>query len=319
MVLCAGWLGASVLLVGCESETPTSSNQKEGQATAESTESAKASIDDATAERELAAPKEAWVERRVSDARERLNESEAGKLVWKSIDYHGGLQKWYSNGPIYFRFDYRPLDEGTERDTYQTVDTWASRARQQLADDRDLEFGWDGSHAWVAPKDAELGVNARFWALTPYYFVAMPFVLADPGVNLQKQGTADLKGSTYDVVKATFGENVGDSPDDYYVVYLNQETGRLGALRYIVSYPGFFPDGGHSSPDLMIYEGEVTVDGITLAETYPTYAWDAETSERGDKVTAVEMSDFEFRPETPDAYFEAPDDAHIIEGYSRGK
>ena len=65
----------------------------------------------------------------------------------------------------------------------------------------------------------------------------------------------------------------------------------------------------------MVYEGDQTVDGITLAKAYPTYKWDAETKERGEKVTDVTMTEVEFRPETQDAYFDVPDDAKVVEGY----
>jgi hypothetical protein len=265
---------------------------------------------------EHAAPKEAWIEKRVEESRERLTDSEAGKLIWKSIEAHGGLERWFANGPLFFRFDYSPIGDRTVRDTYNLVDTWASRARQELADDRDRAFGWTGEQAWFAPKSEPLEkINARFWALTPYYFVGMPFVLSDPGVKLEMKGTAELHGETHQVVKATFAEGTGDSPDDYYTVYIDPETGRFGGLRYIVTYPGFFPDGGHSPPKLMVYNGEQTVDGITFAETAPAYKWNKEEGERGEKVTEISISDVEFRPETPDAAFDVPEDGKIQAGY----
>ncbi len=257
-----------------------------------------------------AAPQTEWVSERVLEAKNRLSESPAGELLWRSIETHGGLEKWFANGPIYFRFNYRPLGDSPYRDTYQTVDTWSSRARHQVADDQNVEFGWDGKDAWISPPDAELTTNARFWALTPYYFIGMPFVLADPGVFLKNEGTTELHGRPHDVLRATFGENVGDSPDDYYVIYLDAETGHVGGLRYIVSYRGFFPDGNHSPEKLMVYEGEQTVDGITLAKQYSTYSWDIENSERGEKVTHTELTDLEF---TLDSFFEAPADAKILE------
>lgn len=299
----------------------------------ESTADERTSETSSTESHATAAPRSSAVDERVEEARERVSKTEAGKLVWKSIQFHGGLKRWYANGPLFFRYDYRPIDGRTVRDTYNGVDSWGSRARQQLADDRQKEFGWDGERAWVSPSDAELEINARFWALTPYYFIGMPFVLADPGVQLEKKGTAELHGRPHVVVKATFGKNVGDSPDDYYVVYLDRETGRFGGLRYIVSYPGFFPDGGHSPPKLMVYKGEQTIDGITFAEEFPTYKWnpDEETEKktdsssgndvtpvtegRGEQVTEITLTDVEFRPETPDSYFDAPDSGRVLEGY----
>ena len=262
-----------------------------------------------------ATPRPEWVADRVFEAKSRLEQTEAGRLLWRSVEAHGGLERWFENGPVAFRFDYRPLHGGTVRDTTQVVDTWSARARHRLVDRPEVAFGWDGAAAWVRPPDAEPGLNPRFWALTPYYFIAMPFVLADPGVELTSLGQATLPEGTFDVIKATYAQGVGDSPNDYYVVYLDADTGRVGALRYVVSYPGFFPDGGHSPEKLMVYEGTQTAGGITLADTYSTYAWDPDRGARGDKVTAIDLSDLAFRPQTPDAFFEVPEGAAVLEGY----
>ncbi len=262
-----------------------------------------------------ATPEGSWVAERVAEARERLSKSEAGKLLWRSIEFHGGLARWYSNGPLYFRFTYKPLNGHPTRDTYQTVDTWSARARHRLADDTSVEFGWDGEKAWVSPAHAEPMKHPRFWSLTPYYFVAMPFVLADPGVHLKKLGSAQLHGRPHDVLKATFGADVGDSPGDYYIIYLDAQTGRFAGLRYVVSYPGFFPNGGHSPEHLMVYRGEQTTDGITFAKGMSTYTFDAAANKRGEHITEVSVTDIGFRPDTPDAYFDVPENARVIEGY----
>lgn len=305
-----------LVAAGCASQSAESTESDEPTAEESSGGDQETREQTGESEDELAAPKDAWIQERVEESRERLTDSEAGKLVWRSIEAHGGLERWFANGPVFFRFDYSPLGDRTVRNTYNLVDTWGSRARQELADDRDRSFGWDGEKAWFAPKDQPLEkINARFWALTPYYFVAMPFVLADPGVKLEKKGTAKLHGKPHQVVKATFAEGTGDSPDDYYTVYIDPETGRFGGLRYIVTYPGFFPDGGHSPPKLMVYNGEETVDGITFAETAPAYKWNKEKGERGEKVTEISISDVEFRPETPDEAFDVPEDGKVVEGY----
>ncbi|QDG53170.1 hypothetical protein FIV42_21210 [Persicimonas caeni] len=301
-------LVAAFALAACQS-TPEAQPQQD-PVEEEAAEEVAEEFDD-----QNATPPENWVTERVAESKERLQATEAGTLVWKSIEAHGGLQRWFENGPLHFRFDYRPLGEGKPRDTYQTVDTWSSRARHQMADDRDVEFGWDGEQAWQKPADADIALNPRFWALTPYYFVAMPFVLGDPGVNLELVGDEELQGQTYEVVKATFSAGTGDAPDDYYVLYFHPDTHKLRALRYVVSYPGFFPEGGHTPEKLMIYEGEQTVDGITFAKNFPTHKWDTEAAKPLDKVTAIEMSDVEFRPGTPQAYFEMPEGAKALEGY----
>ncbi len=257
---------------------------------------------------ETATPPDVWIEKRVMQSRQRLSKSKAGRMLWQSIQAHGGLETWYANGPVYVHYNYQPLGERGPRNTYQTIDTWSARARHQMANQRDHEYGWDGSRAWYRPGDWELPYDVRFWALTPYYFVGMPFVLADPGVDLSYEGTSKMEGQNCDVVRATFGE-VGISPDDFYVLYLDREDHTLQALRYIVSYPKFFPEGGHSPEKLMTYDERQTVEGITFAKSYRFYQWKSDQKTEAEKVTDATLTNVEFRPETPNAYFEIPEGA----------
>ncbi|HMB93248.1 MAG TPA: hypothetical protein VKP65_20520, partial [Rhodothermales bacterium] len=194
---------------------------------------------------------------------------------------------------------------------YELVDTWSSRAVHWMASDTTTRFGWDGSAAWtVAPDSADMP-NARFWSLTPYYFVAVPFVLADPGVQHTMDGTMTFEDKTHDLVRITFAPGTGDAPDDYYVILLDPETRHVRGLRYVVSYPGFFSDGGHSPEKLMMYDGGQMVDGITLAKRFRAFPWNG--GNPGDLVTEVSITDVEFRPGTrPDA-FEMPAGAEVQE------
>jgi len=260
----------------------------------------------------LAKPKAEWVEARVKESKERLESTEAGQLVWQSMEYHGGLANWWNNGPVYFRFNYQPRNgTGVPRDTYETADYWSSVSRHQRVSNPDVEYGWDGQQAWYTPDTASIPYNTRFWSLTPYYFAGMPFVFADKGVNLQLEEPAIYEGEQYDMVRVTFGENVGDAPDDYYVLYLDQETSRLTAIRYVVSYPGYFPDGGHTQEKIMTYEGEQKVGGITFPEKHRTFMWEEDGS-IGDYVTDTELMDVAFKPNTERSYFQAPEGSYIM-------
>lgn len=249
---------------------------------------------------------------RIETAFERLNATDAGRHVLRSIEHHGGLERWYLSGPLHFRFRYAPSG-GTVIDSEQDIDVWSSRARHQIPGRPDLQFGWDGTQAWAKPGLAAIGVNPRFWALTPFYFIAIPFVLADDGVVLAYEGQTELEGRTYDLVRATYETGVGDSPEDFYVAYIDAETGRIGGVRYIVSYPGFFPDGGHSPERLMIYDGSQEVDGIRFAINFRTYSWDGNRAV--DPAATAELTEIRFRPELEPAHFNVPRQSEILEGY----
>ncbi|MFT6396413.1 MAG: hypothetical protein ACJAYU_001156 [Bradymonadia bacterium] len=271
---------------------------------------------------ELARPEAAWVTARVDDANERLAANRGGQIIAASIEAAGGLGRWYSNGPVQFRFRYVPIDRPGP-DTVQTIDTWRSLAVHETTAAAVSRFGWDGENAWSdIPQGIELGTNPRFWSLTPYYFVGVPFVLSDPGVTLAYEGEIDLEGRTWELVRATFGDGVGDAPEDFYVVLVDQETHRIGGVRYVVSYPGFFPQGGHTPEKVLFYDGAQEIGGITLPETFRTLMWATAgedgveiTGPTGDVVTNTYLTDVSFHPELPLSTFEIPEGATIQEGY----
>lgn len=250
------------------------------------------------------------VDERVSAARERLNASEAGQRLWQAIEAHGGLARWYSNGPLAFQFNYQPLDNSTPRNTYEVASYWSAQTRHRLVRDTTVQYGWDGQQAWAVPTDTLIPYDVRFWSLTPYYFVGIPFVLADEGINLTLMEPDTLEGKPYDLLKVTFETGVGDAPDDYYVIYVAQDNNQVDAIRYIVSYPGYFPDGGHAPEKLMTYEGAQTLEGIMLPERYRTFWWKDE--QVGEHITNITLSEVAFRSDVTPDYFATPAGAQII-------
>lgn len=250
----------------------------------------------------LSAPE---VEARLADARRRLSGSEGGRLVWAAIEAHGGLRPWLAAGTVAFDFGYRPVGKPERRMyTRSEVDLWRSRARQvELGTGADAELGWDGRRAWILPRADAFPSPARFWATTPYYFVGIPWVLADPGTRFERQPDLALDGRPTRVVRVGFEPGTGDSPDDYYVLHLDPDTGAVLALRYVVAYPGFFPSGGHSPEKLMRYSERRRVGGLDLAHRYDTFAWDAAAQTPGDRVTEIVAGSFELgRPIAADRF-----------------
>jgi hypothetical protein len=264
---------------------------------------------------------EAWVARRVAEAEARLKASEAGRLLWDAIEAHGGLGRWLQAGTIAFEFDYRPLGQPERRmHTENRVDLWRARAWQrELGEGADATFGFDGDTAWIVPGPDAFPTPARFWATTPYYFVGVPWVLADPGTRIEVLEDQDLGGERHHVVKVGYEAGTGDTPDDYYVAYIHPETKLVGGIRYVVSYPAFFPEGGHSPEKLMYYRELRDVDGLRVAHRYETHAYDADSGEPGERVTEVDVRRVRTGQRWSGELFAAPegaviDDSHIQEG-----
>lgn len=279
--------------------------------TTPSEQSAQTENTDATAK--LAKVPNDWIAERVAAAQTKLEATEAGQIVWKAMEAHGGLDNWYANGPISFRFNYQPLDGSTQRDTYESVDTWRNRTRHQDAVDPSAEYGFDGSNFWEMTQDsAHFAYNIRFWSLTPYYFMAQPFILDGSGVNLEKLAPKTYKDQDYDVVKVTFDAGTGDAPDDYYILYFNLDNSQLKVIRYIVSYPGYFEKGQHLPEKFMELYGSQTVDGILFPQSYQTH-WLTETEEPGEYITKIDLTNIKFEPVLKDQYFQMPDGATVLE------
>jgi len=265
-------------------------------------------------ENNLALVPQSWIKERVTQAESKLTSTAAGQLVWQAMEAHGGLERWYSNGPIAFQFDYQPRGKGARRNTKQVVDTWNNKSVHQDIVNPSARFGWDGKDAWVTMSDtAYFDYNLRFWALTPIYFLAQPFNFDGTGVQLEQLADKTLDSITYDAVKITFAKGTGDAPDDYYINYFDKKTHQLRALRYIVSYPKYFKDGGHSPEKIMTLHDFKTVDGISLPSTYKTYML-AEDETRGEYVTDITVSNVAFMPEAEQSYFDIPKGAKILEG-----
>ena len=124
------------------------------------------------------------VRARVDEAAARLKSSEAGRLILKAVNFHGGLDAWFAQRAIAFDYNYVPAVDATKaKNSRQTIDLLQSRAYHDVKFPATGTIAFDGKTAW-SKLDKDVPFPARFWALTPYYFVSMPFVLSDAGVNL---------------------------------------------------------------------------------------------------------------------------------------
>lgn len=179
------------------------------------------------------------------------------------------------------------------------------RSRLELADGTVAVF--DGEGAWVSPAAADLP-QARFHLLTWPYFLAAPFKLRDPGAHLEDLGTRPHDGVEHPAARLTFDPGVGDSPDDWYVVYRDPATGRLAAMAYVVTYGGRSAEEAAAEPHAITYHDFRQVDGATLPTTWRLWNWSEEEGIHGDPLGEVILADLAFVTPPPDA-FARPADA----------
>lgn len=165
---------------------------------------------------------------------------------------------------------------------------------------------FDGESAWVSPASSPLK-RARFHLLTWPYFTAMPYKLRDPGARLQVLGERTLRGKRYRAARLTFDAGVGDTPEDWYVVYRDPASGRLEAAAYIVTY-GKDAAAAQSEPHAISYADFVAVDGAQIATTWQFWNWSEDAGLVGEPTGNGKLTDLRFVEPAADA-FTRPSDA----------
>ena len=165
---------------------------------------------------------------------------------------------------------------------------------------------WDGEEAWVTPS-AEAFRGARFHVLTWPYFVAVPMKLQDPGTHVAVLGQKSLNGEPYDTARLTFGEGVGDTPDDWYILYREPDSHQLKAMAYIVTY-GNPVEKAEQAPHAIVYSDFATVDGVVVSKSWTFYNWNEAQGAHGDPIGAVTITNPRFVT-PPEGAFTKPEGA----------
>lgn len=257
------------------------------------------------------------VQEQVEAARGRLEASEGGRRVLRAINAHGGLEAWYTAMTSSYTWEYANIPADMQFKSYLVADNRSRRVYHDLltagpyGDPQpvDARFAWDGTDAWVYPDSIEK-VNPRFWATSGYYFEQIPFVMADPGLHYQALPTEELNGEPHEMVQVSYDAGVGDSPGDTYTLYLDQETSRVAAIRYTVTY-GRDPAPGETQREtLFYYEDYVTVDGLTVPTHFRGYSF--EDGQRGDLKNEAWADSISFRRPFDASRLESLEGARVV-------
>ncbi|MFP2995940.1 DUF6503 family protein [Spongiivirga sp. MCCC 1A20706] len=141
---------------------------------------------------------------------------------------HGGVEAWNTMNSITFEI---VKEDGNEK---QTIDL---NSRNDLVETPTHTIGFNGEKSWLIEKEVgSYKGNPRFYHNLMFYFYAMPFVLADDGINYEKTDPITYEDKTYPGIKISYNANVGDSPNDNYYLYYDQETKQMRWLGYTVTF-----------------------------------------------------------------------------------
>jgi len=189
-------------------------------------------------------------------------------VVRRMIEAHGGMQAWHAAPSVSFTDRW-----GDGLSTRVTVEQGGRRSHIQEVG-TSARMAWDGERAWSL---AWKGAPPRFAARLSYYFLDLPWLTQDPGVNLADRGPGRLwdDPTPYTTVMMTFDEGVGDTPDDTFELYIHPETHLLKACRYVMTYRAVLPPGAEKAPaHVVVFDQHATVNGLVVPTRFTVYGMD---------------------------------------------
>lgn len=141
---------------------------------------------------------------------------------------HGGLDHWKKMHSLTYTM---PGDGGDEVQTIDLV------SRKVLVETDNYKMGSDGKELWIQQDSTYFNPEqVEFYHNLMFYFYAMPFVLADDGINIVETEPLVIDGKSYPGTKVSYEANVGASPEDEYVLFIDPETKNMVWLGYTVTY-----------------------------------------------------------------------------------
>jgi hypothetical protein len=209
---------------------------------------------------------------------------EAKKLIAKVVEANGGKKALLKLKDVSFDYTFKVKDNNIEdiskeRYIFNGEVSYADYTKRQVyalpqmpGDKYTQFFNGTSSISKIDGKkitEQQPAFIGHILRKTNYYWFTMMFKLSDPGVNHKMLPSRSVDGISYKVVEMTFGENIGESSKDKYILYINPDTYLIDQFLYNAT--GF----GVTEPSIMKVKYE-KVDGIYLS-TYRKYApadWD---------------------------------------------
>ncbi|WP_108866996.1 DUF6503 family protein [Aquimarina aquimarini] len=164
---------------------------------------------------------------------------------------------------------------------------------------------------FLSPKEAT-DKQSRFDMFTWTYFLGLPYKLNDPGTQWELEKMRPLRGVEHQTARLTFDKGIGDSSDDWYVIYSDPKDHLLKAAAYIVTYGS---DGDISKaqedPHAIYYKDFKTIDDIPFATKWEFYTWREDKGGITDKLGEASITNITFLDEEG-SLFDIPENAKEI-------
>ena len=169
---------------------------------------------------------------------------------------------------------------------------------------------YDGSDVLLYPADADWP-RARFDVLTWSWFFAAPYKLDDPGTHWTSLGRLPFdETDSAEAEQLTFGDGIGDAPDDWYIVYRDEATSLMKGTAYVVTYGKSAEEQSKAEPHALTYHNYKEFAGILFATRWLFRDWSKEAGVSGQRGEAS-ISNVRFI-DNPETTFQLPADAKNV-------
>jgi hypothetical protein len=196
------------------------------------------------------------------------------EIAERMIEAHGGMAKWQNAPSVSFTDELIPAGMPAGLKGTTTVEQGSRRVYIEYPS-MNMRMGWDGEQAWS--ENWGVPYPPRFLAQLNYYFLNLPWLTMDPGVVLGPPGKEKLRDDPveYISIRMEFEPGIGDTPDDYYVLYIHPENHLLKGCKYIVTYESLLPEDVASTPEhILLFDRYQTVEGLVVPVHYSIYELD---------------------------------------------
>ncbi len=218
----------------------------------------------------------------------------------KVLDAHGGLETWKTYNTLGFDL---PKPDFTE--TY-TIDL--SRRLDKITASS-FSLGYDGTDVWLLDSLSTYEGNPIFYHNLMFYFYAMPFVLADKGINYEETKPLEVAGVSYPGFKISFDTGVGTSSKDEYYLHYDAVTFKMKWLGYTVTY---FSNAASDKISWINYGDWIEVEDVLLPSAITWYT--VENAKIAGPAKTVNFENVTLSKKSkPDTFYSRPEAANIIE------
>ncbi|PKA96880.1 hypothetical protein B0O79_0519 [Flavobacteriaceae bacterium MAR_2009_75] len=217
----------------------------------------------------------------------------------KVLESHGSLKTWKKQKTLTFEL-LKP--NGNE---VHTIDLHSRKDRIDIAD---ISMGYDGSEIWLKDEKESYRGNAVVYHNLMFYFYAMPFVFADPGVNYEMAEPLEFEGKYYPGIHMSYNDGVGASSKDDYYLHYDPETFQMAWLGYTFT---FGSDEKSNDVRWIRYNDWIKINGVLLPKSMAWHNYEGRTiKEAKDPTTFENISLTE--SSKPERFYEKPENAKIV-------